>query len=380
MSQGGTVALVFQLLLPTFAFAAGKEALHQKLDEVRMQRLSVEKDLIDSERSKKTTQDQLKRLKTLQTLQAREKTLTRQRLETLEKYVRELQGRKSEVERRIEGARVSVKRKLSKLIHPLFARGERTFRGEEGEGERRIREGILSRVAGSELKELGALYADLEDAREIETRIEQEKQQINALLQDVSEQESLIEFHRKIRENLTSERHEEQLRQLEEYRKLKVSESEIEKMISGFQERQRPEKETEAGKRIPLISFKPKSLPWPISGKIVGAYGQHRDERSGLNVFRKGIEILTVSDRAPVAAVLDGKVQFAGEIPGKGKVLILEHPHSIYTIYSGMGEVLRKSGDLVRASEKLGHLESDRSLYFEIRARNVAIDPVKWLK
>jgi septal ring factor EnvC (AmiA/AmiB activator) len=73
-------------------------------------------------------------------------------------------------------------------------------------------------------------------------------------------------------------------------------------------------------------------------------------------------------------------VQYSGEIPGKGKVIIIEHPHSIYTIYGGLKELLRSSGDLVRASEKVGYVESERPLYFEIRARNVAIDPAKWLE
>jgi septal ring factor EnvC (AmiA/AmiB activator) len=325
-------------------------------------------------------------LKSLQSLQIREKALTRQRLATLENYVRELSSRKEEVTHRIETARGSLKRRLARLIHPILSRSERTFRGEEGEAERKVREQMLSGVVVSELKELSGLEADLNDAREIEGRIEQEKQQIQALLQDVSEQESLIEFHRKIRENLTNERHEEQMRQLEEYRRLKLSESEIEKMISGFQDQSKSENDREPRKRMPLIAFPPKSLPWPVLGRVVGAFGAHRDERSGLQVFRKGIEISSGPDKArgssalPVLAVLEGRVQFSGEIPGKGKVLILEHAHSIYTIYSGLKEILRKNGEWVRSTESIGSLGSEKSLYFEIRARNVAMDPVKWLK
>ena len=125
---------------------SGSSALHQKLDEVRLQRLAVEKALIDAEKTKKTTQDQLKRLKTLQSLQVKEKALTRQRLQTLETYVKELQTRKEEVARRVETTRGALKKKLSRLVHPLLARGERTFRGEEGEGERKVREQVLSRI------------------------------------------------------------------------------------------------------------------------------------------------------------------------------------------------------------------------------------------
>ena len=99
-----------------------------------------------------------------------------------------------------------------------------------------------------------------------------------------------------------------------------------------------------------------------------------------LNIFKKGIEILTLIDHAPVISVLDGKVQYSGEIPGKGKVLIVEHQHSIYSIYGGLKGLSKKTGEEVKASEELGFVESEKPLYFEIRARSVAIDPIKWLQ
>ncbi|MBC7395826.1 MAG: peptidoglycan DD-metalloendopeptidase family protein [Bdellovibrionales bacterium] len=353
--------------------------LNAKLDQVRTQRLAVEQALIDAEKSKKSTEQQLKRLKTLQKLQTQEKALTEQRLETLEKYLKELHVRREDVQHRIDTAKVELRLRFSKLVHPLLAQNEALLRGDEGEGEKRLKEKVISSVALSQLKDLEGMYADLQDAEDIESRIEQEKQQINSLMQDISEQESLIKFHQQIRQDLTQDKHAEHLQQLEEYRKLKVSEVEIEKMVSGFQNRQIHEHE-EDRKKIPFMSFRPKSLPWPMRGKVADTYGQHKDPASGLNIFKKGIEILTMSDNAPVTAVLNGKVQYSGEIAGKGKVIILEHPHSIYTIYGGLKEAYKAVGDEVKAQESLGKMESEQPLYFEIRARNVAIDPVKWLQ
>jgi septal ring factor EnvC (AmiA/AmiB activator) len=364
----------------TPASTPSKSQLSDKLDQVRSQRLAVEKALVDAEKTKKSTEAQLKRLKTLQKLQVEEKTLTEQRLDTLEKYLKELQVRKEDVNKRIDKARLELRTKFSKLVHPLLAQNEALLRGEEGEGERKLRENIISSVALNQLKDLEAMYADLQDAEDIESRIEQEKQQIASLMQDISEQESLIKFHQQIRSDLTADTHEEHLQQLEEYRKLKVSEVEIEKMISGFQDHQKLEHEEDKKRNAPFISFRPKSLPWPMQGKVVDTYGQHKDPASGLNIFKKGIEILTMSDDASVVSVLDGKVQYVGEIPGKGKVIIVEHPHFIYSIYGGLKNISKVAGDLVKVSETMGHMESEKPLYFEIRARNVAIDPVKWLQ
>lgn len=360
--------------------AQSKAALNQKLDQVRAQRLQIEKTLVEDDRINRSTSEQLKHLKTLQRLQVQEKALSEQRLKTLEKYLDELQARKEDVEKRIQTAKESVKLKFSKIVHPILSQNEQLIRGEAGEAEAKLKEKVISTVAIAELKDLEALYADLQDAEDIESRIEQEKQQITALMQDISEQESLIQFHKKMREELTDHKHEEHLKQLEEYQKLKVSEVEIEKMVSEFQDRQKLEQVQDKKKSTPFIVFKPKSLPWPMKGKVVDTYGQHKDESSGLNIFKKGIEILTMSENAQVTSVLDGKVQYSGDIPGKGKVLILEHPHSIYSIYGGLKESLKTTGDLVKASEKIGSVESEKPLYFEIRARNVAIDPIKWLQ
>ena len=97
-------------------------SLTEKLDRVRNERFALEKALIEAEKAKKSTEDQLKRLKALQQLQTREKDLTEQRLKTLEKYLGELQTRKTDVNRRLEEARASVKRGLSKIIHPWMVR------------------------------------------------------------------------------------------------------------------------------------------------------------------------------------------------------------------------------------------------------------------
>ncbi len=359
---------------------AANPSLTDKLDRVRNERFALEKALIDAEKAKKSTEDQLKRLKALQQLQTREKDLTEQRLKTLEKYLAELQNRKLEVNRRLESARTSVKGGVSKILHPWVVRRDELIRGEGQSGEALVRQRVFSAAIAVDLKEIESLRIDLADAEDLESRIEQEKQQIASLMQDVSEQESLIRFHQKIREDLNVDRQEERMRQLEEYRKLKASETEIEQRITDLQGRQKIEEEKDLRKRTRILALKPKSLPWPLKGKLVGFYGQHRDEKSGLAIFRKGIEILTMTDQAPVTSVLDGRVQFSGEIPGKGKVLILEHADSLYSIYGGLGTLARSAGEEVKARENLGYLESDKPLYFEIRSKNVAIDPVRWLQ
>jgi septal ring factor EnvC (AmiA/AmiB activator) len=363
------------------AFAqSNPSSLNQKLEQVKTQKLAIEKALIDAEATKKNTEAQLSRLKSLQKLQAQEKELTSRRLADLERYLTELKTRRDDVQRRIDQTHGQLRVKFSKLIHPVLSQNERLMRGEEGAGEARVKEVILSSIVLSELKELESMHADLLDVDELQGRIEQEKQQISSLLQDISEQESLITFHKKIRSDLTSEKHAEHMKQLDDYRKIKVAEVEIEKMIIQFHGRQKMEQAMDERKRMIQVQIRPKSLPWPMKGKVVSTYGQQKDEKSGLNIFKKGIEIQTLQGTTSIQSVADGTVQFSGAIPGKGNVVIVEHPGLIYTVYGGLQNVIKQAGQLVKATENLGTIPLENSLYFEIRVRNVAIDPVKWLQ
>lgn len=357
-----------------------KKLLQDQLDQVRTQRLAIEKALLEAEKAKKTTQQQLQRLKSLQKLQTQEKELTERRIRELQKYLDELESRKEQVLKRMEVSKIELRKKLQRLIHPLLQNREQLIAGDEGVVQKRIRERFLAEVTQVELKAHETLRADLLDVEDMEGRIEQEKQQITSLMQEFSEQESLLMFHKKLRENLTQEKVNERLEQLEAYRKLKVSEVEIEKMISQFQEHQKLEREQDVRRASPMAQLRPKSLPWPLRGKMVGTYGQHRDPATGLNIFKKGIELSTVQEGAAVSSVLDGVVQFAGSIPGKGNVLIVEHPRALYTVYAGLVELGARVGDAVTAGQKIGAVGSQIPLYFEIRARNVAMDPVRWLE
>jgi septal ring factor EnvC (AmiA/AmiB activator) len=373
--------ILLALVAVSTAFAqSNPSSLNQKLEQVKTQKLAIEKALIDAEATKKNTEAQLSRLKSLQKLQAQEKELTSRRLADLERYLVELKTRRDDVQRRIDQTQGQLRVKFSKLIHPVLSQNERLMRGEEGAGEARVKEVILSSIVLSELKELESMHADLLDVDELQGRIEQEKQQISSLLQDISEQESLITFHKKIRSDLTSEKHTEHMKQLDDYRKIKVAEVEIEKMIIQFHGRQKMEQAMDERKRMIQVQIRPKSLPWPMKGKVVSTYGQQKDEKSGLNIFKKGIEIQTLQGTTSIQSVADGTVQFSGAIPGKGNVVIVEHPGLIYTVYGGLQNVIKQAGQLVKATENLGTIPLENSLYFEIRVRNVAIDPVKWLQ
>jgi septal ring factor EnvC (AmiA/AmiB activator) len=371
------VLLVFFFFCATPIYAAN---LSDQLNRVRSDRLNIEKSLMDAKADEMATRVQLKRLNDLKRLQSQEKLLTEKRMAELTAYLRVLTQRRSDVQKRIRDEQYSLREKLSALIHPLLYRQDQWIRGDQGEGSAQLKRHVFSQVVLTQLKDLESMYADLQDASEIESRITHEQDQMNALLQDLLEQENVIQFHQKLRESKSEEMREERMRQLEQYRNLRNSEIDIERMIEQFQARQEHVREKDLSRQT-IVPLKPKTLPWPVAGTVVQSFGVRKDEITGLQVFNKGIQIrLSEKSDLQVRSVAEGLVQYAGEIPGKGNVLILEHPRDLYTIYSGLATFTKKVGDQVPLQATLGDAQAGQSIYFEIRSRNLAIDPLKWLQ
>ena len=99
----------------------------------------------------------------------------------------------------------------------------------------------------------------------------------------------------------------------------------------------------------------------------------------GLFVFKKGIDI-TSGKQAPVRAISAGKVVYSGKLPDYGQVVIIDHGEHYYSLCAHLGTIDKKTseavveGDLVGSTDELG-----TPLYFEIRARNVAVNPLQWI-
>ena len=98
-----------------------------------------------------------------------------------------------------------------------------------------------------------------------------------------------------------------------------------------------------------------------------------------MSVFRKGID-LENKGREVVTAVFEGKVAYAGELPSYGKMVIIDHGGHFYSLVGNLGEIETKLGEKVTQGTKLGVTEfTGKPLYFEIRARNIPVDPLQWV-
>ncbi len=125
-------------------------------------------------------------------------------------------------------------------------------------------------------------------------------------------------------------------------------------------------------------------LKLPVDGNIITRYGKYTDPQSGAASFRNGIELQ--ADRgAPVRVVFGGETSFSDWIAGFGRVIIVAHGESFYTVYGHLEELFAGEGDEVEANEVIGTVGESGSisgpaLYFEIRHKGKPLDPKDWIE
>jgi septal ring factor EnvC (AmiA/AmiB activator) len=122
------------------------------------------------------------------------------------------------------------------------------------------------------------------------------------------------------------------------------------------------------------------SLRLPIKGVVANRFGA---QRSNGGPAWKGLFIRSPSGQE-VRAVASGRVVFSDWLRGFGNLLIIDHGQDYLTIYGNNESVLKQVGDIVHTGDAVatvgssgGNMES--GLYFEIRHKGKAFDPLRWV-
>jgi septal ring factor EnvC (AmiA/AmiB activator) len=356
------------LFLAAFAWCA--PPLAEQLSELRKQMSAIEKSIEETNGSRRAVRHQLDRIRALKVLQAKEKHITEKRIGLLNAELSGIRLKRNEVQSRLDSARVKLKHELSDLALAVTTADSTSTHA---------RAFMLGRWAQLRFKDFESLRADVEDTLSFELKIQEEKSQLEELRSSIVETEDLLKFHESLREELSEEKQKERISKLEEYRKLRESSLETEQLLKDFHERQVSQRQKARAK---LLQLSPTfQWAWPVVGSLVRGFGLQKDESTGLQYFRKGIEIRPKPGKWLVRASAAGTVQFIGKLPGRGRVIILAHSGDFYSVYGQLASIQVSSGSVVEAGRTLAELSKDYpALYFEIRSRNLALNPLKWLQ
>lgn len=114
---------------------------------------------------------------------------------------------------------------------------------------------------------------------------------------------------------------------------------------------------------------------WPASGKILANFNDNGNS--------KGVDIGGTPGQT-VTASATGKVVHTGStLRGYGKLIIIKHNKSYFSVYAHNNQVLVREGQTVVKGQKIaemGNSDADRvKLHFEIRRLGKPVDPLKYL-
>jgi murein hydrolase activator len=135
---------------------------------------------------------------------------------------------------------------------------------------------------------------------------------------------------------------------------------------------------------VPLYERKGK-LAWPLDGRIITSFGFEKHPDFKTVVMNKGIEISPAKDKSLILSIHSGKVVYADYFQGYGNLLIIDHGMTYYTLYGHCSEFLAAVGDMIRTGQPVavvgdtGSLKGE-CLYFELRYKTKALDPLQWLR
>jgi septal ring factor EnvC (AmiA/AmiB activator) len=125
-------------------------------------------------------------------------------------------------------------------------------------------------------------------------------------------------------------------------------------------------------------------LPYPADGLVEVGFGKVVNPRFNTVTVQKGID-LRAPEGAEVRSVGAGTVVYAGWLKGYGTLVIVDHGGDYHSLYAHLASSQVEAGTEVEEGEAIGQVGDTGSLkgaylYFEIRRKGQAVDPLPWLK
>ena len=114
--------------------------------------------------------------------------------------------------------------------------------------------------------------------------------------------------------------------------------------------------------------------------RLTSKYGMRTDPFTGRPQFHQGLDIAAKAG-TEIYPSMPGKVTFSGWRPGYGKMVMVEHPNGMHTVYGHASKNLVKAGDVVTTDTAIALVGSTGRatgphLHFEVRRNDIPVDPL----
>jgi septal ring factor EnvC (AmiA/AmiB activator) len=123
-------------------------------------------------------------------------------------------------------------------------------------------------------------------------------------------------------------------------------------------------------------------LAWPAEGQLIRPFGEYTHPTLQVKMTNAGVDMET-QHGAKIKAAADGEVMYAGEIPGMGEAVVIDHGGEYLTVYGNIKPVVQKN-EWVVSGQSLGTVtvnSAGQTIYhFELRKGNAPLNPIAWLR
>jgi septal ring factor EnvC (AmiA/AmiB activator) len=212
---------------------------------------------------------------------------------------------------------------------------------------------------------------DLADNRfQLETRADEERTRQTEL----KSREQALVGEREDRRSLIAELDQEMEDKTSERKRLQADRTRLEQL---FAELSRRATELDGS----AFAARKGNLPWPLTGRVTNAFGQSRADG---RLTWHGM-LIAADEGTEVKAVFRGRVVFANWLRGFGLLTIIDHGGGFMTLYGHADVLLKTVGDWAESGEVIARAgksggQQVSGLYFEVRQKGAARDPIGWLQ
>jgi len=141
-------------------------------------------------------------------------------------------------------------------------------------------------------------------------------------------------------------------------------------------------KDDHSTRRVKTANYRGKKTISPLAGsRLIKKFGTYIDPIYKFKIFNKSITLKAPHKGSKVKNVLNGKIVFAENSGGMlGKVVIVEHPNKLHTIYAKLSRLAPgiHVGKRLLKGAVIGKVKS--SLMFEVTKNNKHMNPLKLIR
>lgn len=376
------------LLLFCIPSSASASENQKKLDALRHQIQTIQTQLAAQEKIKRTAADTLQK--------------TEQSISTINRKLAELKLDQQKIDRELDQLTAKYNQSRSDLElqqNQLNALLYQQYTGKE----QNYLHALLNQQDPSQAMRHMYYYRQLSQARSASiTTLQDNLNQLRALAQVIRKKREAIDIitaeyatqngklaQEKSKHKMIFDRASQEItRQHNEINKLTQDEKRISRLVSEIN-KLLTQKSSNAvynsqlpaptGNNINFKSLKGK-LNLPVRGKLLNRFG---GQRSGKLTWR-GL-FINASIGSDVKAIAHGRIVFADWLRGFGNLMIIEHTQGYMSLYGNNEALLKRVGDTVRSGDTIATVGNsggnpDAGLYFELRHKGKAFDPLTWIK